>query len=365
MAKKKKDKQEDIFNQLVSNAFDFLDRALNEFEGQTKHSIIDFYSATELFLKARLMKEHWTLTLSGLSGGDSPKNGKNILQKFKQGDFHSVTLDQSIGRLKNIVGIDLSGPEFSAFDKIRNERNKAVHFYPSKNNNTTYREQLAEDQLIAWYFLHKLISNEWKELFEPWREKVTKIEEKLISLKKFLLVKYKNIKPDIEIRKKNKENITNCPSCDYEAVTHAPTLDTPYTSTCLVCGFGELYIKSQCPDCDQEILFSEEIRKTCGECGKNIEPEDLVMHFANTSKEDFDYKDSTTYAQGIHCEQCDGYETVIFANDDAYICLNCFDRPDTISNCDHCGDLVSGDAEDSIINGCPACDGFFRVTAST
>lgn len=52
------------FGKLVENAFDFLDKAGREFENEPKYSVIHFYAALELFLKARLLHEHWTLILT-------------------------------------------------------------------------------------------------------------------------------------------------------------------------------------------------------------------------------------------------------------------------------------------------------------
>ncbi len=56
--------KEEMFNRLVENAFDFLFKAISEIEGQPKYSVIHFYAAVELFVKARLMKEHWSLVIS-------------------------------------------------------------------------------------------------------------------------------------------------------------------------------------------------------------------------------------------------------------------------------------------------------------
>ncbi|MBN1293095.1 MAG: hypothetical protein JXB48_14745, partial [Candidatus Latescibacteria bacterium] len=50
-------------NKLIENAFDFFERSLDEFEDNPKYSVIHFYAAVELFLKARLMAEHWSLVV--------------------------------------------------------------------------------------------------------------------------------------------------------------------------------------------------------------------------------------------------------------------------------------------------------------
>lgn len=49
---------DNVFDQIVRSAFDFLERAIEQVEKDRKHSIVNFATAIELFLKARLFKEH-------------------------------------------------------------------------------------------------------------------------------------------------------------------------------------------------------------------------------------------------------------------------------------------------------------------
>ncbi|HEX4556398.1 MAG TPA: hypothetical protein VH249_20580 [Xanthobacteraceae bacterium] len=79
----------DHLSRLIENALDFLTRAIDEFEGAPKYSIIHFYAAIELFLKARLLDEHWSLIVS-----KEPDRAK-----FESGDFVSVAFDTICIRL--------------------------------------------------------------------------------------------------------------------------------------------------------------------------------------------------------------------------------------------------------------------------
>ncbi|RHW55448.1 hypothetical protein AUM81_22795, partial [Cronobacter sakazakii] len=90
---------EQLFDSLVINAIDFLESSIDDLNIRPKNSIVDFYIAIELFLKARLMLEHWTLIL------DDP--GKAIKQKFIVGDFNSVYFSDAVQRLKTVIGIKL------------------------------------------------------------------------------------------------------------------------------------------------------------------------------------------------------------------------------------------------------------------
>jgi hypothetical protein len=57
-------KDKNIFDALANNAFDFLNRAIADFEKYPKYSVIHFCAAVEMLLKAKLMREHWSLVVS-------------------------------------------------------------------------------------------------------------------------------------------------------------------------------------------------------------------------------------------------------------------------------------------------------------
>ena len=58
-----------FFERLVENALDFLVCAIEEFQVAPKYSVIHFSAAVELFLKARLMAEHWSLVVMDRTTG--------------------------------------------------------------------------------------------------------------------------------------------------------------------------------------------------------------------------------------------------------------------------------------------------------
>ncbi len=55
---------QNLRNGLVENAFSFINKALDEFPSEPKFSLIHFATGVELFLKARLMAEHWSLIVA-------------------------------------------------------------------------------------------------------------------------------------------------------------------------------------------------------------------------------------------------------------------------------------------------------------
>jgi hypothetical protein len=50
-----------IFDSIVKNAIDFMKHSVKEIEKEPKYAVIHFCSSVELFFKARLMCEHWSL----------------------------------------------------------------------------------------------------------------------------------------------------------------------------------------------------------------------------------------------------------------------------------------------------------------
>ena len=112
---------EAMFQQVVDNAVDFLEHSLAELEEAPKYSVIHFCSAIELFLKAKLMLEHWSLI------DEEPKRAN--LSKFRAGIFKSVSIDETIERLENIANVRIQKEGQRSFSHIREHRNKMVHFF--------------------------------------------------------------------------------------------------------------------------------------------------------------------------------------------------------------------------------------------
>lgn len=82
--------RENLFDSLVRNAIDFLNRAIDELQENPKYSVVHFFAAIEIFLKARLLLEHWSLV--------HEEPGRANLTSFFQGDFRSVSLQEAIRR---------------------------------------------------------------------------------------------------------------------------------------------------------------------------------------------------------------------------------------------------------------------------
>lgn len=186
-------KSEEMFSRLVLNAIEFFKRSVAELQDNPKYSVINFHASVELFFKARLMQEHWSLILTKPDQAD--------YSKFIKGDFHSVSLDEAIKRLKNIAGESLSEEERKSFDRIREHRNQLVHlFHPNydKKPDMIMLSSIVAEQCRAWFYLYKLLTERWRDRFQVHLSDIEKLNFSMHRHKDFLKVKFESLWPEIE-----------------------------------------------------------------------------------------------------------------------------------------------------------------------
>ena len=343
--------KEEMLERLVENGFDFLNKAIDELKEYPKFSVIHFHAAVELFLKARLMNEHWSLVVSQRQDPD--------WNKFISGDFQSVSLDGAADRLEKVVRSGLTKSELKSFSEITRHRNKVVHFFHEAHSDEENKEQvrdIVKQQLTAWYFLHHILTTRWNDVFDKWSGKLFEIDQRLRSLHTFLQVVFDQIKPDIDNRKQAGEIFKCCPSCAFESQHCGSEQKMIYEASCLVCRLSEKALKIDCPSCNEEVTFIDEGFGSC-DCGKSFEPEDLVGALIDESAAYRAAKDGDDSWDLGHCSNCGGYHTVVRIEDDSYICTCCFLTLDSLERCDWCNEPNTGDMEDSLWAGCSHCDG--------
>jgi hypothetical protein len=146
MPKIKKPRKADdaIFDEIVLNAIDFTNRSVKELKRSPKYSMIHFAAAVELFLKARLLREHWSLVVS------RPELAS--LQDFRSGKFHSVSVEEAIRRLRNVANETISDRAEKAFRAVADHRNRLIHFFHptlSSTAKTAELEAVVADQYKA------------------------------------------------------------------------------------------------------------------------------------------------------------------------------------------------------------------------
>jgi len=329
-----------LVGHLVENAIDFLERSAEDLEERPKYSIIHFYSAVELLLKARLMLEHWTLVVADINNAS--------WSKFVDGDFRSVTLDETHRRLNNIVQCGLSTDEIALFRELRTHRNKTVHFFHQAHvgaEDDEFVRSIAKNHLRAWYTLHKLLRERWAGQFGKWSQKFEDLHRTLKKYRHFLEAAYIDLQPKIDFLREAGAEITTCPSCEFDARQKIPDPEIIFFS-CLLCGIQNAEMALDC-ECGAQIHFEREGFGSCDSCKSSWEPRDLA-------KELYDWERAS-------CADCGAWDCVIYRPDGAFFCTSCFGRFKSLWECAWCSESNAGGqgGADSFLIGCSLCDGRF------
>ena len=336
-----------LFDSLTKNAIDFLNQSIADLETNPKYSVINFCASVELFLKARLMLEHWTLIY------DEPKEANKT--KFLDGDFKSVSINVAIQRLKKISHVYISKNAETSFDQLREHRNKLIHFFHSdyiNQSNKEVIEKIVAEQCKGWLHLHRLLTNDWKTEFSQYLSDFENLNHLMSKQRSFLRAKYESVLPDIKKGEDGGTVFPLCHSCGFEA-SRIINDDEPLVETkCMVCESQDKFLIAPCPNCKSKIFVYELGEGICEECQTKIEIDYLFKIF---DKGEY----SGESPSRAYCSQCENtaQPTVIQTGYDEWLCLSCLSKHDQIGNCDWCFEIVTGDTTDSFLSGCIMCEG--------
>ena len=324
-----------IFDSLVKNAIDFFEHSVNEFDRDPKYSLIHFYASIELFFKARLLLEHWSLIT------EKPQDAK--FQKFLQGEFSSVGLDGAMSRLEGISGEEFDKQVRDIFNKIRDHRNRSMHFFMSDgvNHDDNSRFRVAVEQCRGWYYLHKLLTKTWKPNFDNYGEQLDRLHLLMLKQKEYLEGVYQHKQQQINWDMQKGITYIECPACNYLSGKLLSEEIGPVSVTCVVCENHFFGVKTTCPHCKKNVAinaFSE-----CPNCK-------TIVHYLDT----MEMLSEDNY-QWAYCHKCevDALPTIVKIPD-GWFCFACFSKYEDrdIGRCGYCGKTVSGEKGDNYTPGC-------------
>lgn len=335
------------FENLVRNGIEFLDKAISQLEKDPKHSVINFYTAVEIFLKAPLVHEHWTLVVV-----DRDLNR----QSYEAGEFQSVSFDDACNRLHLTLKKQLPEGAKVAFKKIREHRNRMVHFYHSGIDGKQ-RDEIKLEQAQAWFELNRFVTIIWREKFLPFIPEFRNMERSLIANNHYAQAKYENLRSKIEGMKKGGKVFQNCPRCQTDAFQVESEVEGLTSLDCMVCLLNGKQVQVDCPECgdtDQFVIAEEGFK--CKGCDFEISDEIGLFNLLdqNTDRGRKDDLDSVTPA---NCDECQSHQTVC-DYEGGYLCTNCLAFFDTVCQCDSCNEYMTGDTDDTYVLGCVHCEGY-------
>lgn len=343
-----------LFRALVDNGFEFLEKAIDEFEVTPRFSVIHFAIATELFLKAKLLSEHWSLLL------DLPDRADK--EAFFRGETKTAALEQIITRLEKVASVSIGQNAKEAFIGISRHRNRIVHFAHVDivvQSTEQQKKSLAEEQVTAWYHLGGLLA-QWKE-FSSDNARISqmrgKMEKQNLYLKQIFEAKMSLLK---SFRAAGGA-VLDCPICGFEAVKLSAITESIFASECCVCSYRGRDVKLVCPHeaCNQMVYLSSYngLPAACTECHQQIKLED-VSEALDTGEGV--HPDNYMDWVPISCPECSGYHTVV-EHHEIYVCAQCFETSEDFGICGNCAEgQLGGVPEHSSLAGCAFCDGSWR-----
>ncbi|MCY4034629.1 MAG: hypothetical protein OXF29_03110 [Hyphomicrobiales bacterium] len=332
---------------LMHSAFDFLRRAINDLDTDLKFSVINFATAIELLLKARLMNEHWTLVVDRSSDAD--------IDAFLEGKSRTVTPHEAIRRLEKVCHEPIGKDAASAFGTINQHRNRMIHFFhkaTTPETQNTDKEQVIAEQCVCWFYL--------EQLFVRWTEQVAEFDQQIACLRgkmsqnaQFLAVKFNRLGLKINEAKAKGINFEKCVGCNYNAAKIETLSDKLVEHHCQVCGLLETRLTIPCPGCKVPMRvkcdYAEE--RSCPACKKQIANSELA-DILNT------HYVKPKYHISISCAYCIRLGSVV-PHGERYICSICLQMGKNIARCKWCNEIQmgGGDLEFSFESGCEFCDG--------
>ena len=355
----KKQTKEELFDSLVKNAIDFLDSSLDHLELRPKNSIVDLYTSIELFLKARLMAEHWTLIIS------KPETAS--LDGFRVGDFHSVFLEDSIKRLKSVLNEQIEQTAIHNFKALGEHRNQIVHFahtdYPDLS---AAKAGVVVEQWASWHHLHALVTEKWKEVFSSYQKEFNRIHGRIMQQKDFIKARFNEIKPKIDIQTKAGKKVITCQHCFMLAAIVSKEQKWGNDYNCMVCGANDIALASttdtlECPTCHNSYEFFNKNLTACPHCSSSIST-NLIIDLCEkkyVAGDDW-WEEGQPHIAG--CHTCQHERSSVFFIDGLWSCVSCFDRGWQAVSCPNCDEFVTGDMEAIKYFACYKCEDAVRAT---
>lgn len=332
---------------LITNGLDFLNKAREELEaGQAKFSVVSFWTAVEILMKVPLVQEHWTLACSGK---------KMERRSYLAGDFQSVTYDEAYARLRDVLEKPLNKKTADIFKKVKNHRNRVVHFYHNELSEGDQLQVLTE-QADAWFALNRMMRDDWSSLFgRLLRAKLATDEIRMLRSSEFYAgakFRHEDVEELMAAERDANRSVSQCTVCRQISVIHTqPEPDLPFfEAQCCVCHDREVRVEISCPGCHAlNMMHADDEDFSCSKCSfkldrySAINPEPITKHNMHDS------------APG-GCVDCDGYDTVCKFGDQ-YLCTACLTLHDSLEMCDYCTYHSSSVPDISAAFGCSFCDG--------
>jgi hypothetical protein len=330
---------DEMFDALVKNGLEFIEASIDELAQKPTFSVAHFATGVELFLKARLFREHWSLVATTPHGCN--------WTALKDGTVTTVAASALCTTITTITGIALRN-EQPVFQAVFDHRNRVLHFLPPGG-----RAGIAAEQLRAWYLLHGLLRQRWDAVFSNYHAEIDALDQKLLANRQYLQVRFnEQAQPLNGLTAAGR--VFQCPACQFAAAVLPQNPPTVSAFECRVCKTRSHAAEFPCG----VWVGIEELPNQCA-CGEEHHQEELLEILDPTPalkpKHMLDYEPNRAY-----CGECLPMESTVAPQGGAYICVGCGVEWEAaeFSTCDCCKARWAGyDTEFSYYTGCEFCDG--------
>ncbi|BBH16426.1 hypothetical protein Back2_07130 [Nocardioides baekrokdamisoli] len=211
----------DISWAVVENGLDFLGHAVEEMAkspADNKYAAIHLFGAIEVLIKARLIREHWTLACKNVDAA--------TLSGFKAGDVPTVDAMQGLKRLESNVGITISKQQAQNVDAVRRLRNRVAHFAVVAIDPVATKTELARGlDFVVWFLEKQILPDAPAGEADLIRDALSEIASVLGEIKAFVAERLATLKSELDAS----DLLLVCPRCSQACLT------VPDGTKCLFC----------------------------------------------------------------------------------------------------------------------------------
>ncbi|MER7683750.1 hypothetical protein [Streptomyces sp. NPDC097610] len=246
-----------------------------------KYSVLHLQAATEVLLKARLVREHWSLVFKD--------PGRATLAKFKSGKFESCTLTSTIERLENVAQVPIMDADRKAIEKLSETRNALTHY---GHTAPAYAVEASAARVLSFLldFIHEHLQPSLSKEAADVAQTMSALRQKLRGIEALVNNRMQDLGPDLAAFT---SRTVECPACfQWTLVTGElplrcrfclATWDDPGTAAAeygwMIRGEGDFLGLKGCPVCSSHFTVGLANRVTdketdvalCFECGTVFE----------------------------------------------------------------------------------------------
>ncbi|GHB22808.1 hypothetical protein GCM10010306_014470 [Streptomyces umbrinus] len=174
-----------------------------------KYAVLHLQAAVEVLLKARLLREHWSLAFKD--------PGTATRAAFEKGDFESCGTSAAVRRLQDVVGIAIDKKESDALDALSKDRNALQHYGLTHN---AHAVEARAGRVLD--FLMRFLQEELLPLLEgPERERATQdmapVVEGVRNISSYVKRRLDRLRGEL-----SRSQVVMCPACEQRALVVVP-----------------------------------------------------------------------------------------------------------------------------------------------